>query len=152
LRRSSPPGRTIRLVLSSTKATSVSASSISWNINCPEIGMLAEGTRIRPLSVAMAQSIVNNQIASLQVNGILLKDSFYSDGSYAPFIITLPTATSSSDYTGYTARPPVIANVNCLLNNTITVVYAPDSTQTPALNGGLQIVLAIEEGPANDKN
>lgn len=145
-------GRTVHIYLNHLKASSITSTSATFNINLLNIGRFMPGTRVRPLNAAIAGALPSNGIVILSVGGLVVKDSVYADGTPANFQCMFTTVTNCSDFTGYTCRPSEVLNLDCVVGNTWTVQYAPDCIGTlPSLVSGFQLGLAFEE-PANLDN
>ena len=139
-------GRTIKLFLNHQKATNITATSATFNINLLNVGRLMPGSRIRPVHVCIAAGMPSNGLVIVSIKGIIVKDSVYADGTPADLQFIMTTLTNANDYSGTTIRPEEILNLDCLVGNTFTVTFAPDVVGTmPSLTSGFSVCLQIEE-------
>jgi hypothetical protein len=119
--RKTPPEiapRSIKLDLELENASAVSADSITWNVNLPVIGKLAEGTRVTWTEIASNQTDicnwglfgVNCHSYSLgNLNGVLTgRFERISNNIFSPNPTTLPISATLKD-------------LNVLLNGQVTV-------------------------------
>lgn len=145
-------GRTIILNLNYTQCRTSTLYTMTWDVNIAAVGVLAPGSRIRALNISLGRAAANNATQCIAFDGIQIKDSHYADGSYAPLQIAL-NGIQTRDLSGSANRPMEIANLNCLVSNTIVARVTNDSNgslpdiRAPAQGGtaAFQAVFAIEE-------
>lgn len=113
-------GRTIRLHLNWARAASSTVFSMTWNVNMQAVGQLAPGTRVKGINMSLGRAVATNATQAIAIEGIPIKDSYYADGTVAPLMFHLNNL-HCRDLSVGSNKSMEIADLNCLINNTITV-------------------------------